>query len=106
MCRGRGRPGDDLPDNCKLYVGNLSPIINDSVLRQMFQNFGTVLHAVVLVDNITNTSRGYGFVHMDNATSAGNAARGLNTKVSLQSTAQNFARSTKLETYAFECEQD
>ena len=80
-CRGRGRPGDDLPDDCKLYVGNLSPVVNDSVLRQLFEPFGQVLHAVVLMDVVSNSSRGYGFVHMSNTTSAANAARGLNSKV-------------------------
>ncbi len=32
---GRQRPGDDLPDNCKLYVGNLSPGVTDGVLKQV-----------------------------------------------------------------------
>ena len=56
-------------------------MITDPVLKQLFDPFGTVLHAVVLLDQMTNSSRGYGFVHMDNATSAANAARGLNGKV-------------------------
>lgn len=67
----RSRPGDDLPDECKLYVGNLSPIITDEVLRGMMEPFGTVLHAVVLLDMPSGTSRGFGFVHMDKAESAG-----------------------------------
>jgi hypothetical protein len=69
----RGRPGDELPDDCKLYIGNLSPIITDQVLRQMMEPFGNVLHAVVLLDMPAGTSRGFGFVHMDNADSAGGA---------------------------------
>ena len=81
-CRGsRSRPGDELPDDCKLYVGNLSHVITDTVLKQVFEPFGNVLHAVVLMDMTTNQSRGYGFVHMDNATSAANAARGMSGKV-------------------------
>ena len=83
FCRQRGRPGDDLPDDCKLYVGSLSPVITDAVLKQLFEPFGAVLHAVVLLDHISNTSRGYGFVHMDNTTSAANAVRGLNGKARL-----------------------
>lgn len=50
---GRGRPGDDLPDNCKLYVGNLSSAVTDSVLKSLMEPFGTVLHAVVLLDMTT-----------------------------------------------------
>lgn len=67
----RSRPGDDLPDECKLYVGGLSPIITDDVLRGMMEPFGNVLHAVVLLDMPSGTSRGFGFVHMDKAESAG-----------------------------------
>lgn len=67
------RPGDELPDDCKLYVGNLPPAINDILLKQMFSKFGTVLHATVLLDIATNTSRGYGFVHFTNNVSAARA---------------------------------
>ena len=46
----QSRPGDDLPDNCKLYVGNLSPAVTDAVLKSLMEPFGNVLHAVVLLD--------------------------------------------------------
>ena len=46
----RSRPGDDLPDSCKLYVGNLSPAVTDTVLKSLMEPFGNVLHAVVLLD--------------------------------------------------------
>lgn len=49
------RPGDDLPDTCKLYVGNLSPAVDESLLRQMFEPFGTVLHSAVITDIISGT---------------------------------------------------
>lgn len=29
----RGRPGDELPDDCKLYVGNLASSVNDDTLK-------------------------------------------------------------------------
>ena len=29
----RGRPGDELPDECKLYVSNLSPSVTDDALK-------------------------------------------------------------------------
>ena len=50
---GRSRPGDDLPDNCKLYVGNLSPAVTDTVLKSLMEPFGNVIHAVVLLDMTT-----------------------------------------------------
>lgn len=50
----QSRPGDDLPDNCKLYVGNLSPAVTDAVLKSLMEPFGNVLHAVVLLDMTTS----------------------------------------------------
>lgn len=75
------RPGEDLPDDCKLYVGNLSMTFSDSMLRQLFEPFGKILHATVLMDLITGTSRGYGFVHFTNNVDSRRAAEEMNTKV-------------------------
>ena len=47
----------------------------------MMEPFGNVLHAVVLLDMTTGQSRGFGFVHMDNADSASAAASGMTGKV-------------------------
>ena len=52
----QSRPGDDLPDNCKLYVGNLSPAVTDAVLKSLMEPFGNVLHAVVLLDMTSGMS--------------------------------------------------
>ena len=54
---GKMRPGDEFPDDCKLYVGNLSPNITDETLKAMISPFGTVLHAIVLMDQVTQQSR-------------------------------------------------
>lgn len=78
---GRGRPGDSLPDNCKLYVGNLSHSTTDAQLHQMFEQFGPVLHASVINDTITHQSRGFGFVHMDSPAAASTAAQQAHGKV-------------------------
>lgn len=78
---GRARPGDELPDSCKLYVGNLSQAVNDALLRQMFEPFGNVLHTAVLYDATTSMSRGFGFVHMADEQSAATAKQGMNGKM-------------------------
>ena len=44
----RGRPGDELPDECKLYVGNLPHELGEDDLRAAFAPFGTVLHAAII----------------------------------------------------------
>jgi RNA recognition motif-containing protein len=48
----------------KLYVGNLSYDVDSSGLEQMFQPFGTVQSAQVIMDRETGRSKGFGFVEM------------------------------------------
>lgn len=76
-----GRPGDELPDDCKLYVGNLSPVLTDATLKSMFEPFGAVLHAAAVIDPTTGQGKGFGFVHYADAGSARMAAQGLHGKV-------------------------
>jgi RNA recognition motif. (a.k.a. RRM, RBD, or RNP domain) len=55
--RPRGRPGDELPDSCKLYVGSLPDSVTDDTLRHEFSKYGEVLHAIVLKDMATQMVR-------------------------------------------------
>jgi RNA recognition motif-containing protein len=48
----------------KLYVGNLTYGVSSSDLEAMFQPFGTVESAQVIVDRDTGRSKGFGFVEM------------------------------------------
>ncbi|RMZ56502.1 hypothetical protein APUTEX25_001349 [Auxenochlorella protothecoides] len=67
----RSRPGDDLPDSCKLYIGNLSKSMTEDVLRDLFSVHGNVLHAAVPRDMATGLARGFGFITFpDDATAA------------------------------------
>ena len=47
-----------------IYVSNLSFNVQDEDLREFFAHFGEVTSAKVIVDKITNQSRGFGFVEM------------------------------------------
>ena len=58
---------EDLPDDCKLYVASLTPSVTDSMLRSHFGLFGEVNYAVVITDKQTGVSRGFGFVHYNDA---------------------------------------
>lgn len=49
-----------------LFVGNLSQETTDVDLRQIFSEFGTVVSARIIKDNVTGISRGFGFVEMEN----------------------------------------
>jgi RNA recognition motif-containing protein len=51
-----------------IYVSNLSFNVQDEDLREFFTPYGEVSSAKIVMDKMTNRSRGFGFVEMpDNA---------------------------------------
>src|SRR6202043_2952489 len=64
----------------KLYVGNLPYSVSDSDLQAMFEAFGTVQSAQVIMDRDTGRSKGFGFVEMGSDQEAQAAITGLNGK--------------------------
>lgn len=48
----------------KLFVGNLPYSMQDDKLGEMFAEAGTVTSATIMIDKMTNRSRGFGFVEM------------------------------------------
>lgn len=62
----------------KLYVGNLSYSTSDSDLQQMFEQYGTVVSAQIIMDRESGRSKGFGFVEMENDNEAQAAIDGLN----------------------------
>ena len=63
-----------------MYVSNLSFHTADDNLRKLFEQFGPVSSAKVIVDRETGQSRGFGFVEMESETDAKAAINGLNNK--------------------------
>ena len=47
-----------------IYISNLSYDVNDSDLRELFEEYGEVSSAKVIMDRETGRSRGLGFVEM------------------------------------------
>ncbi len=47
-----------------IYVGNLAWEVTDKDLENLFGYFGTVTSAVVITDNKSGKSKGFGFVEM------------------------------------------
>ena len=47
-----------------LFVGNLNPETTVASLRALFTEFGEIVSAKILMDNMTGMSRGFGFVEM------------------------------------------
>ncbi len=62
----------------KLYVGNLPYGTSDSELQRLFEEYGTVTSAQVIVDRDSGRSKGFGFVEMGNQDEAQAAIDGLN----------------------------
>ena len=48
----------------KLYVGGLSYNTTDATLKAAFEQAGTVESATIIIDKMTNRSKGFGFVEM------------------------------------------
>ena len=71
-----------------LYVGNLPFKTSHHELQQLFQPYGKVHSARIMIDKVTRKPRGYGFVEMDKNAAAkainalnGSSMAGRNLKV-------------------------
>ena len=63
-----------------IYVSNLPWSTTDEELSAMFQQFGAVSKAQVVMDRETGRSRGFGFVEMSDDTEAQAAIAALNNQ--------------------------
>jgi len=63
-----------------IFVGNLSRETAEADLRQAFEAFGQVTRATVIIDKMTNQSKGFGFVEMSSKEEADAAISGMSGK--------------------------
>jgi len=63
-----------------IYIGNLSYNVTDDSLRSMFEEFGEIESAKVIMDRSTGRSKGFGFVEMPSNSEADQAIKALNGK--------------------------
>ena len=61
-----------------IYVANLGFNTNDESLRGLFNDFGVVSSAKVIVDKFSNQSRGFAFVEMADENAGQKAVKELN----------------------------
>jgi len=61
-----------------IYISNLSFRVEDSDLRQLFEEYGEVSSAKVITDRNSGRSRGFGFVEMPDNEAAQKAINELN----------------------------
>lgn len=60
-----------------IYVGNLPYDTTDADLRDMFGQYGEVASASIIIDKMTNRSKGFGFVEMPGKADAEAAIKAL-----------------------------
>ena len=63
-----------------IYVANIAYSAKDQDLRDLFEAFGEVTSAKIIMDKATNRSRGFGFVEMSDDTAGKAAIEGTNGK--------------------------
>jgi RNA recognition motif-containing protein len=63
-----------------IYVGNLSFDANEGELKGLFEGYGVVDSAKIIVDQFTGRSRGFGFVEMQNREEGLRAIQELDSK--------------------------
>ena len=64
----------------KLLVRNLDRLTTEEELRSLFQEFGVVQSATLVIDRDIGTSKGFGFVEMPKSGDAKAAIKNLNNK--------------------------
>jgi RNA recognition motif-containing protein len=61
-----------------IYVGNLDFKVKENDLKKLFEDFGEVSTAKIITDKYNGTSKGFGFVTMDEKDEAQKAIDELN----------------------------
>ncbi|PKY23953.1 hypothetical protein RhiirB3_334986 [Rhizophagus irregularis] len=76
--QGQQGPKEDTSNHYHIFVGDLSPEVNDEVLAKAFSAFGSMSDARVMWDVNSGKSRGYGFVAFRDKTDAEQAIATMN----------------------------
>ena len=53
-----------------IYVANIAFKASEADLKELFEQHGEVSSAKIVMDKLTNRSRGFGFVEMSDSTAA------------------------------------
>ena len=66
-----------------IYVGSLPFKMKEAELREIFEKYGEVSSAKIIIDKITRQSKGFGFVEMPDDAQAKDAIANLNGQESM-----------------------
>jgi RNA recognition motif-containing protein len=61
-----------------IYVGSLHFKMNEAELKEIFEEYGEVTSAKIIIDKYSGKSKGFGFVEMPNESEAKKAIEELN----------------------------
>jgi len=61
-----------------IYVGSLNFKMNEAELKEVFEEYGEVTSAKIIIDKYSGKSKGFGFVEMPNEAEAKKAIEELN----------------------------
>ncbi len=61
-----------------IYIGNLSYNVKESDLKEVMEDYGAVSSVKLIIDKMTNRSKGFAFVEMDDDAEAKKAINDLN----------------------------
>jgi len=61
-----------------IYVANIAFKATEGEFKELFEGYGEVASAKIMIDKLTNRSRGFGFVEMPDDTAAKQAIAELN----------------------------
>ena len=61
----------------KLFIGGIPFSLTNEKLKELFEKYGTVSSAQIIMDKYTNQSKGFAFVEMPNDTEAQTAIKEL-----------------------------
>lgn len=61
-----------------IYVANIPYSASEADFKSLFEQYGAVNSAKIVIDKLTNRSRGFGFVEMNDNATAKEAINGLN----------------------------
>jgi RNA recognition motif-containing protein len=62
----------------QIYVGNISYNTSEDALSKVFSEYGEVASVKIITDRETGRSKGFGFITMEDDSSAQNAIENLN----------------------------
>ena len=61
-----------------IYVGNISYSATEENIKELFEQYGKVNSAKIVIDRYTQRSKGFGFVEMENENEADEAITAIN----------------------------